>query len=135
MSEAEDHGMGERRSLEQGALGLFEYRLKQLEDARLIHRMQSAETTISQVQAEIKSITEITRGFSGKLDTAVKQLGEKQDAEYTSLHEAQIKFMSFVRAGLWICGAIGSLFGLLVAFAQPLSKVFMALAETPGAGG
>lgn len=135
MGEAEDQAMGERRSLQQGSLELYEYRLKQLEDARLTHRMQVAENAISQVQVEIKAITELTRAFSGKLDSAVQTLNEKQDAESKKHNDAQVKFMSFVKGALWIGGAIAAVLGFFVSFAEPLSKIFMVLAATPGAGG
>ena len=81
--------MGDRRTLGQSSLELLDFRVKQLEDASLIRRMQNAETTISQVQAEVRSITEITRGFSGKLDAAVAELKEKQSDEYTFLRDNQ----------------------------------------------
>lgn len=134
MGEAEDHGMGERRQLSQSSVELLDFRIKQLEDARLLIRMQSAETAIDQVRAEVRTIADLSRGISTKLDTAVQELGDRQDEEYQNLHGAQIKFMAFVRAGLWICGAIGAAFGFFVSFADPINRIFQALASTPGAG-
>lgn len=131
MAEAEDQGMAERRNLDQASGALLEYRIKMLEDARLHHRMTMAETAITQVQRDIEAITRITRDFSGKLDKSVAELKKKQDEDYARQHEAQIKFMTFVRAGMWIFGALGAGFGFFVAYAEPINRIFSVLAS-PG---
>jgi hypothetical protein len=98
-------------------------------------RMQSAEAAIDQVRAEVRTIADLSRGISNKLDSTAQELGDRQDEEYQNLHNAQIKFMAFVRAGLWICGAIGTVFGFFVSFAEPINRIFQALASTPGLSG
>lgn len=114
----------ERRTMSQESLVLLDHRLKQLENERLPHRLQSAEQTISQVQAEVKSITEISRGIGYKLDVAVRDIGIKQSAEFQTLRESQIKFMAFIRAVMWGAAAIGA----LISAGPILGKVFAAVA-------
>lgn len=123
MADAENANM-DRRAASAESILLLDFRVKALEDQRLPYRLQSTEQTVANIQAEVKSIGEISRGFGVKLDQAVDRLGKKQDAEYQVLRDAQLKFIASIRAVMWVGGFIGT----LVAFAPVISKVFVALA-------
>lgn len=120
MGEVEENVMGERRSFNQESLLLLDHRVKQLENERLPNRMLTAESTLAQVQAEVKAITEILNGIKIKLDLSVKEIGDRQDKGHQSLRESQLKFMSFIKGVMWV----GAVIGTLVAFAPTLNKIF-----------
>lgn len=118
----------DRRSAGQEHLLLMEFRIKSLEDARLAERLQVTELTVQNIQAEVRSISEISRSIGLKLDEAVERLGKKQDAEYKTLREGQLQFMASIRGAMWVAGGLGAVAGAIVAFAPVISKVLPVLA-------
>ena len=89
--------MNERRLLDQSSLGLLEYRVKQLEDERMPHRMQAAESMMKQLQSDVREIAKETKDFGKKLDGALQDF-----------HDNQLRFMTSSKTILWLASAVGA---------------------------
>lgn len=109
---AEDQSMVDRRTLSQESLGLLEYRVKQLEDERMPHRMLAAEAMMKQLQDDVREIARETKEFGDRLDMAVQQLADNQ-----------LRFLTFTRAALWLSGIVGAGIAAVVTWGPPILRM------------
>lgn len=108
----------DRRTLSQASLELLDFRVKQLEDERMPHRMQAAETMMKQLQHDVQAIARETKEFGDRLDDAVQQLGSNQ-----------LRFITIMRTGLWISGTVGALIAGTLAYAPTIQRVLAAISQ------
>ena len=118
---AVDESEGEGMALNQSSVELLDYRVKQLENERMPHRISAAESMMTQLQADVRDISDANKGFGEKLETAVKAMSDDQ-----------LRFMTFARTVLWLSGMVGAAVAAFITFAPTVSKMVTVVAETPG---
>lgn len=112
----EEPNMPERRSLDQSSLGLLEYRVKQLEDERIPHRMQAAESMMKQLQSDVREIAKETKDFGKKLDGALQDF-----------HDNQLRFITSSKTILWLAGAVGAAIAAIITWGPTVLHVIASI--------
>lgn len=101
----------------------IEWRLQQLENELLPHRVAKVEFITSQLQGEISAVKEIARGIGVKLDAGIEKLGTNSLIELGQLRAEQTKAMSFIRGVTWVFSSLVVLVGLLVTLSPFLRRI------------
>jgi hypothetical protein len=112
----EDSDMGDRRTLNQASLELLDFRVKQLEDERMPHRMQAAESMMKQLQSDVREIAKETAEFGKKLDGALQDF-----------HDNQLRFMTSSKTILWLASAVGAAIVAIITWGPTALRMIAAI--------
>ena len=113
-----DNSAGDQMIFNQSGFELLDYRIKQLEDERMPHRITLGETLMKQLQDDVREITVTNREYGAKLDSAVKTMADNQ-----------LRFITAAKTGFRLSSLVG---GGLVAFITFAPAVMRMIAALPG---